>query len=401
MDFDDLVIGSGLSALGTVLGLVARPQRRIGLLCGPPAGCFNYYDARRTVPCAYLGEGGLGQHWHGVIPTGRSVRFDAATDNAATDDDFAAMFARFYPRFDIRARLGTPGSFVPWRAIRPARELRRLAAGGSRLVLMPGLATCIRFGERGVEVGTRHGPVRARRGWLAAGALHTPALLAPISPAALRGVVSDHVFCYIGQVDGQAPPRVLRSAEGVCHPAAYDTARSALFTLRPAAFAFRRLDRSIEQRVVFGLPTGHVLAKMARGLSPGLLVEAFYNRFGVFGGTATHSVYAQLAVEDAYELVRGEAPLAPRPATIRAATDAARAAQPFAGLRASRQPAIHIPGIHLHHSLDAAALARAGINSADSPLQVVDASVLAGIGPDHHSFTMMVSAQARARRAKL
>lgn len=396
VDFDDLVIGSGLSALATVLGLMARPQRRIGVLCGPPAGRFTYYDARRSVPCAYLGAGGLGQHWHGVIPTGRGVRL-----GAASDDDFAAMFARFYPRFDIRARLGTPGTFVPWRAIRPARELRRVAAHNGRLVLMPGLATGLRFSERGVGVDATHGPLRARRGWLAAGALHTPALLAPISPQALRGLVSDHVFCYIGQVDGLARPRVLRSAEGVCHPAAYDAARSALYTLRPAAFAFRRLDHGIEQRAVFGLPTGNALAKMARGLSPGLLVEAFYNRFGVFGGTGTHSVYAQLAVEDAYELRRGEAPLAARPGTIRAATDAARAAQPFAGLRASRQPAIHIPGIHLHHSLDAVVLARAGINTADSPLQVVDASVLTGIGPDHHSFAMMVAAQARARRAAL
>ena len=70
MDSDDIVIGSGLAALGTVLGLLAQPERRIVVLCGPVESSFLYYDDRRTVPCAFLGEGGLGSHWHGVIPTG-------------------------------------------------------------------------------------------------------------------------------------------------------------------------------------------------------------------------------------------------------------------------------------------------------------------------------------------
>jgi hypothetical protein len=228
--------------------------------------------------------------------------------------------------------------------------------------------------------------------------LHTPALLAKsLAPRAARGLVSDHAFCYIGQVDGQAAPRVQRSGDGLFYPARYDAASTALYTLRPAAFAFRRLDHGIEQRAVFGLPTGNALAKITRRMSPGLLVEAFYNRFGFFGATRMHSVYAQTPAIDAYELGSGDALLHPVQGQIRRATDAARAAQPFADLRPSQRPELAIPGIHLHHSLDLAALAQAGINTPDSPVQVVDASVLTHIGPDHHSFKMMLSAHARAQ----
>lgn len=426
MDFDDLVIGSGLAALGTVLGLLARPGGRIGVLCGPRPARLLYYDASRSVPCACLGAGGLGNHWHGVIPTGRGSAFDGADDDQA-----AALFARFYPRFDLRARLHAPGLFVPWRAIRPARELRRLAARQPRLQLLPAAASRIGFGDRGswAETDAAHGRLQARRTWLAAGALHTPPLLAPLAPQALRGRVSDHALCYVGQVDGAPPPRPQRSLDGVFLPAAYDPARTALYMVRPAAFGFRRLDHGIEQRAAFGLPTGHLCAKLVRGLSPGLLVEAVYNRSGFGGATRRHSVYAQVPVADAYacagidrtdrkdrtgrtDRTEGGAsievgdgmeaallPLTPDLAAIRAATDAARACQPFAGLRASRRPEVYLPGIHLHHTLDADALARAGINTAGAPLQVVDASALARIGPDHPSFAVMLAAHERARRA--
>ena len=195
-------------------------------------------------------------------------------------------------------------------------------------------------------------------------------------------------------------PRIVRTGDGLLYPARYDATDSAhataLYTLRPAAFAFRRLDHGIEQRAVFGLPTGNAVAKITRRMSPGLLVEAFYNRFGFFGGTRMHSVYAQTPAIDAYELGSGDTLLRPVAGRIRSATDAARAAQPFANLRMSQRPELAIPGIHLHHTLDLKALAEAGINTPDSPVQVVDASMLTNIGPDHHSFKMMLSAHARA-----
>jgi hypothetical protein len=405
VDFDDLVVGSGLAALGAVMGLLSSPlisgpsgrERRIGVLCGPSSNEFFYYNASRTVPCAFLGDGGLGSHWHGVIPTGWRHNFGVADDAA-----FAALFGQFYPQAVSRLKLGEPGFFVPWLAIRPAAELQKLANlhTNGRLTLIREAALDLNFNERGVSVSSSSGARSASRVWVAAGALHTPALLAKsLAPRAPRTLVSDHAFCYIGQVDGQAAPRIVRTGDGLLYPARYDVDNTALYTLRPAAFAFRRLDHGIEQRAVFGLPTGNAVAKITRRMSPGLLVEAFYNRFGFFGGTRMHSVYAQTPAIDAYELCLAGADgalLRPVDGRIRSATDAARAAQPFANLRMSQRPELAIPGIHLHHTLDLKALAEAGINTPDSPVQVVDASVLMNIGPDHHSFKMMLSAHARA-----
>lgn len=387
MDFDDIVIGSGLAALGAVIGLPAN--RRVLVLCGPREGHFSHYDERSTVPSSFLGEGGLGNDWHGVIPTGWRHNFGAGSDAG-----FAALFRHFYPRSDTYARLGHPWLFVPWRPIRPRAEFTRLRqVRGERLVLATELAQDFRVDVRGVEVRTGAGVQRARRLWVAAGALHTPLLLErSLGPGIARGRVSDHVACYVGQADGLDAPRIERTREGAFFQAWHGVNTDALYTLRPARFAFRTLDHGIEQRAVFGLPTGSAIAKITRRMSPGLLAEAFFNRFGLFPKASRHSIYAQVLVRDAYAIGGDGTLLRANDSAIRTATDAARAQAPFAGTRPSQRPELSIPGIHLHHSVALDALACAGVGDASFPVRVVDASVLREIGPEHHSFKMMLAA---------
>jgi hypothetical protein len=61
-------------------------------------------------------------------------------------------------------------------------------------------------------------------------------------------------------------------------------------------------------------------------------------------------------------------------------------------MRTSKRPDLLIPSAHLYHSVDIAALARAGVNQPTSRVQVVDPSAVSDIGADHHSFKLMVVA---------
>lgn len=390
--FDDIVIGSGLAALGTVMGLSA--QRRVLVLGGAADGVFAHYDAKGAVPCAYSGLGGLGGYWHGVIPVSRRHDFEGADSST-----FQALFKRFYPGAHIDKWAGQNALFVPWKPIRPAQELAQLATQrGERLALLPGVAQAIKPGSGQAVVTSNLGEHRAARVWVAAGAVHTPALLARSFGEQMRRThVADHVLCYVGQVDGAQAPRTHITGDGVYFPAFYDQADTALYTLRPARFAFRQLDYGIEQRAAFGLPTGNAIAKIMRSMSPGLLAEAFYNRFGLFAKAKRYSIYAQTPVDQAYALGTGATPLTADLARIQATAGMARQRQPFAGAVLSQRPDLYIPGIHLHHSLNMAELKAAGINEAGSVVRVVDASQLAGIGSEHHSFKMLCAAYQTAQ----
>jgi hypothetical protein len=307
MIFDEIVVGSGLSALGVVLGLPAH--RRVLVIGGPTSGQFVYYNGDRTSPCAYVGHGGLGTYWRGMISTGGQQNVAGASARC-----FETFVRRFYPNIDISGRLGKPWLFVPWRPVRPKAEWRRLKAERSdQLVFRHECVSRFTPGHRDVSVHTASSTYRAQRVWLCAGALHSPALLdRSMERQFSRQFVSDHVLCYLGQIDrlrtGVAPPRVQRTKDGVWLEGRYDERRTALYTLRPARFAYSRLDRAIPrpQR------TGIELQKLLRSASPGWFAQVLYNRFGLFPNARMQSVYAQISVPDAHRFRSSDTHLAVR-----------------------------------------------------------------------------------------
>lgn len=380
------------------MGLGVGKGRRILVLAGPKIGQGAHYQRDRTVPCAYLGLGGLGNYWHGVIPMALASNF-----GAANTEDFTQLFAKFYPHTSLRGHLHQPQLFVPWLAIRPGNELARLQhhANGALAIRTQTVAR-FHWYEGGVTVDTIEGSsYRADRLWIAAGAIHTPALLdRSLGHRLSRGYVSDHAFCYVGLLSGeQAPPKTTRTRDGVFFPAHYDPEGKSLYTLRPARFAFRTLDFGIEQRAAFGMPTGSAVAKIMRRMSPGLLAEALYNRLGVFSNARDYSVYAQTDVPDAYALREGSLPLVAQTEGILRGAAESRQRAPFSGVRHSQRRDLYIPGIHLHHSVAPEALEACGIDQPQSVVKIMDASAVKEIGPEHHSFKLMLRAYARARGA--
>jgi hypothetical protein len=396
--FDDIIVGSGLAALGVVLGIPAN--RRILVIAGPTNGRFVYYNRTIFKPSAYLGLGGLGNFWHGVIPTGGSQHLGGPSLAS-----FVKLVRLFYPNTDIADRFGKPWLFVPWRPIRPRTQWRRLQVErGNQLVFAQDLVSHFELGNRDVSVNAGNSRHRGSRVWICAGAIHSPALLdRSLGRKVSRPLVSDHVFCYLGRIDRSrtdiAPPRVERTRDGVWFEGRYDDENKALCTLRPARFAFRELDYGIARRSAFGFPLGNSLWRIIRGTSIGLFAEALYNRSGMFANARVQSVYAQIHVPDAHQFHSDRGQVSARKEIILAVVDSVRAKPPWVNMQPSKKPDIFIPSAHLHHSVDVDGLKAAGLDGPTSKVQVVDASALSDVGPDHHSFRLMAKAFERAQAA--
>ena len=395
MSYDHIIIGSGLAALGAAMAV--RPVERLLILAGSPDGQFSYYDDRRSVPCSFSGPGGMGNAWHGVIPL--SVTGQLAVDDVA---GFADFLNKFYPG-SIGSQLGQDRLFVPWAPIRPLAHWKRLSRElQDTITWVSTIAERIEpHGDLAV-VHTADGlSFKGRRIWIAAGAASTPFLLErSFGSGIARNFISDHALCYVGLVDDGVAPRVSRHRQGVVFEAFYNDRRDTLYTRRPARFAYRELDFGIEQRAVFGMPTGTVIAKIAKRMSPGLLAEAFYNKAGLFPQTDLYSVYAQRVVEDAYALTDGPLPLTVLQDNIQTTTRLAREQAPFRALTPSRRNDLYIPGIHLHNSIRHGMLQTLGLNQTGSVVNVVDSSAVRDIGPEHHSFRVMFRAYSAVRSSQ-
>lgn len=395
MPYDDIIIGSGLSALGVALGLRGK-GRRVLVLAGAESG-FRHYPAA-NVPAARNGRGGMGSYWHGVIPLSlrhRPTGFD--------DDHWTRLAQYFYPGADMGARIGNEQYFVPRRPIRPAEYFARLLSEGAiEIVDDDAMRLEVTEGNTPHCVKTVGQDFAGRNLWLCAGALGTPGILTRSGLIAARArSVSDHVIGYAGQLAASDESRVmmatvLRDREGVFFPFRFGGGGDHFFTLRPARFDFAPLDAGIAKRAIFGLPANRVVSGIAGHMSPGLIAEALYNKLGLFPHARRYSVYFQTVVFDAYLLDEDGGLSLTSQGTSKAAIEQARAAVPFANVLPSRQPDLYIPGIHLHGSLTREECERFGPGRRYNSLHVADASALRDIGPEHHSFAMMAAAFSRA-----
>ena len=171
-----------------------------------------------------------------------------------------------------------------------------------------------------------------------------------------------------------------------------------LFTLRPARFDFAQVDAGIAKRAVFGLPARRAVTSVVRSLSPGLVSEALFNKFGLFRSARRYSVYFQSEVAEALKIERDGELVRPNGYSVEPTVLRGIAQSPFHGLNPTRQTKLFIPGIHLHGTLGGPGDPQFGPGSACTSIMVVDAATLRDIGPEHHSFAMMARAFAMAER---
>lgn len=395
MVYDDLIIGSGLTALAVAYGL--PKGRRVCVIAGPGHNKLQWYDDKSGIPCANNGYGGLGSYWHGVIPMGKPGAFFNA--EPAT---FVDLFRRFYPE-SIEHRLGKAWQFVPYRPIRPIPHWQRIFSNQPNWLLVPANADLIEYAANVWRVKVGQQSYSASRIWIAAGAMGTPALLerSPGFADSSRKHVSDHVILYLGQLNRcshpQVPyPNIERSKFGVWIMGAYDTQGHGLLTSKPARFSYARLDHGIEQRAAFGLPTAGLLGKLIKAPSLGLISESLFNKFGLFPRSNILSVYAQIRIKDAYHINYESGLLTEETLNIQNAIKDYRSTLTWPELTPSRRTDLFIRGIHIHDTLNHDILSEKwGLNQMG--LTIADPSFISDIGPEHHSFKAMVRAYSLAQ----
>lgn len=399
MVYENIIIGSGLTALGVGLGLPKCSNTLV--ITGGKHPTVSYYNADESAPSNLMGFGGLGNYWHGVIPMEQGKLCWGSSDLAAE------LFGFFYPTEAIKTEFGASTLFVPRNPIRTKRHWERLVSDSSSgFQLVHDVAKTVRRIGAEWEVAVGGQSVRAHRIWIAAGALGTSALLerSPELKQSVRRTLSDHLILYMGQVDCSRnkidfAPQVRLSKHGYWLNTCKQFGDSGLIVTKPARFSFKTVDKGIEHRDTFGLPTSGVLSKVVKAGSLGLISEALFNKYGLFPNSKFVSVYAQIRVENGYARVVGTHNLVPDYERIQESIRIYRQNFDHPSLVRSQRTELYVNGIHLHGSVDCGVLNKLGVNTESSTCQVVDPSVYEDVGDLHHSFRLMSKAYEKAKRS--
>ena len=169
-------------------------------------------------------------------------------------------------------------------------------------------------------------------------------------------------------------------------------------TSKPARFDYKELDKSIEQRAAFGLPTKGMFAKLVSATSIGLLAEAAYNKLGLFPYSNLRNLWGQLHIPDAYEFTpdNSESLLTPRIKYIEQQINTAHESLNIRDHLPTKTKSIYIPGIHLHNTINSEELNKLRFPNG---LNFVDSSILSNIGSAHPSFRIMLAAYVSAKQS--
>lgn len=399
MVYDDIIVGSGLTALATAYGLPA--ERRVLVIASPLKDGVVHYDNLSKIPCQNISFGGLGNYWHGVIPMHTSDLF-ADVPNA----EFEELFQTFYPEVSVSERINENWLFVPFKPIRPIDHWKKLAEERSRhfTIVYENAETVSPDGAGWVVSTMTENKYSGSRLWIAAGALGTPMLLenSPVFQHTVSDTVSDHLILYAGQLRKEVhrhfrAPQTERARQGYWLKSCSDITSSGLITTKPARFNYRVLDQGIEQRSAFGLPTSGVIKKLICAGSLGFIAESVFNKLGLFPSADVLSVYAQIRLEDGYVRSRDVKGLILDDDKVTETIMSFRDSLNHNDLILSNRPDLYIKGIHLHGSLNNEMLADLGVNEKESNCFIVDASAVNDIGAEHHSFRLMSRAYHNAK----
>lgn len=399
MEFDEIIIGSGLSATGLLLGMSDR--KRILMIGGHKNNRVHSYNSTVPTPCLNEGIGGLGNFWHGVIP----LKLDTLEKSYL--EDFMTLFNIFYPKFKIQKHLLSNKLFVPYTPIRPLKFIKKeLKKRRGQLIFKEEFVNLLKIENSTVIVHTDKSQFRSKRVWICAGALSTPEILSKtFNDQFYNQFAKDHFIVYVGNIKNESLPDSNFTApnynkSGILFNGLFDSEQSnSLLTIKPAKFAFKTLDYGIQQRMIFGLATKKLLSKLFSRFSPGLFFEALYNKTGLFHKSDLFNIYAQVLIDDAYFLNSNCQRLTKNEKGIQQRLHAFHDQLEFKGLNKTLLRDNYLPGIHLHNTISDTKIKEYNLDSPNSPIQIVDPSMSNNIGCEHHSFNTMVRAFSKAKNS--
>jgi hypothetical protein len=286
---ENIVVGSGASAIGVCLGL-ERMQEEYKVI----------YDKENFVTRKEIqgikdsilfrsGLNGLSELWHGV--------FSLEDFSSSMQDE--EIISKLYGKSayeKIKSKLGKKYFFIPWKQICFSKYVsvseNSIRDSVEHIKIDSSVLVKLKSGRQ----------IKTKRLWLCSGAFNTPKILEASKLATRNKYISDHLCGYVGSVESSE----FKNEINYLNPSyikSYIKSKDleCTYQLRPAMFDFKNLSTAINFRTVYSNQSHSVISKVLKSLSPGLYLEAAHNKFGVPKNSEKMNVFVQIEAKNIYE----------------------------------------------------------------------------------------------------
>ena len=377
--YDLLIIGSGPASLGV---LSSVPKNMSVAILTPSSHPEFTKDSQGDFAYRNAFGGGL-DAWHGVSS------FELFFDHFPCEHNAAFLFFNQMYRENEKVfeNLIESGIYIPTKKI----SINNLKTKIQELNCDELIDTAIELIDNDINifVKAKSGSIFcAKKIILCAGAFGTMNLLCNSDLGEKQLSLSNHINGYLSLNNSASNSmnKVYRGKQGHIKKVSRGIVlgKKYMTYMRPANFDFKNKLKLIRHKSIYSRNTNQIYKNVLMSTSPGLLIEALYNRYGYWYGDSANT-YFQIEADGIYTYDKGNVNL--NPEALKQFLDKLRSNDLFTGVIDETI----VSGIHYFNSVSPSREVGFITNQSDwnRKILLADTSYMKTIGATHHTFSVM------------
>jgi hypothetical protein len=378
--FDVLIIGSGPTAYGVLAG--TNIAQAVGIVShGKGDGYFK--DTLGDHSHAFRFGGGL-DSWHGVSSL-QLFKTHFPKELLLSLDFFCETYGE---NSDSINHLLNDGIYIPSKKV-SSKSLVNLIKKRNCDFVVDEVVSIESVGLL-TKLVCKNTALIAKKVIVCAGAIGTMELLVRSNLGTKKTSIGNHIngYCKYNVKTSRQDREVFRGVNGHIKKVETGSVNDKMFIIypRPSTLDFRNSKNLEKYKSTYSRKEKEVYTRVLKSFSPGLLIEAVYNRYGYWLAGDFANNYFQIESEGVYEL-NDENKVEVNSNKLSKVIDDLRSDNRFADVTIDSI----VSGIHFYNTLIPEDSVGKVSNQKDwrKSILIADSSVLTSIGGAHHTFSLM------------
>ena len=295
LTIDEIIVGRGMGALGVLKKNINKP---ITVIDNEIESDYIKSKDFNNIVLEKIGNGGNSSKWHGGISY-----FELNKNNFSHNFSNSLIDMFHLNKKTIQNILSKDYCFIPFFPIRPLKIFNE----SKNIININSLVSKIEKKDDYFKLNINNQDILTKKLNLCTGSISTLDILFKSNFLKYNEILlSDHMVGYFGQIKIKNNPNLIKyNLKGhlkKCFIIKLDKEKKIFLTLRPAYGIFKDIKKAEVFRSFFNDDSKNIVIKLLMKIFSPLLLEAFYNKFGIFIKTNTYNLTGHIEIKNALNI---------------------------------------------------------------------------------------------------